>query len=81
MLNTALGGGLSSRLFQQVREQRGLAYSVYSSSVSLLRRGRLRVYAGCPPERLDEVVTVIRDVLSEVARDGITPAEVDRAKG
>jgi predicted Zn-dependent peptidase len=81
VLNTALGGGPSSRLFQQVREQRGLAYSVYSSSVSYADAGALSVYAGCAPERLDEAVTVIRSVLREVATDGLTPAEVARAQG
>jgi len=81
VLNTALGGGPSSRLFQQVREQRGLAYSVYSSSVSYADAGAFSVYAGCAPERLEEVVTVIRDVLSEVAAHGLTPAEVVRAQG
>ena len=81
VLNTALGGGPSSRLFQQVREQRGLAYSVYSSSVSYADAGAFSVYAGCAPERLEEVVTVIRAVLSEVAADGLTPAEVARAQG
>jgi predicted Zn-dependent peptidase len=81
VLNTALGGGPSSRLFQQVREQRGLAYSVYSSSVSYADAGAFSVYAGCAPERLEEVVTVIRAVLSEVAADGLTPAEVVRAQG
>ncbi len=81
VLNTALGGGPSSRLFQQVREQRGLAYSVYSSSVSYADAGAFSVYAGCAPERLEEIVTVIRAVLSEVAADGLTPAEVARAQG
>jgi predicted Zn-dependent peptidase len=81
VLNIALGGGPSSRLFQQVREQRGLAYSVYSSSVSYADAGAFSVYAGCAPQRLEEVVTVIRDVLSEVAAHGLTPAEVVRAQG
>ena len=81
VLNTALGGGPSSRLFQQVREQRGLAYSVYSSSVSYADAGALSVYAGCAPERLDEVVSVINSVLREVASGGLTPAEVARAQG
>jgi predicted Zn-dependent peptidase len=81
VLNTALGGGPSSRLFQQVREQRGLAYSVYSSSSSYSDAGCFSVYAGCAPERLDEVVTVIRTVLAEVAADGLTPAELVRAQG
>jgi predicted Zn-dependent peptidase len=81
VLNTALGGGPSSRLFQQVREERGLAYSVYSSSVSYADAGALSVYAGCAPERLDEAVTVINSVLREVASGGLTPAEVARAQG
>jgi predicted Zn-dependent peptidase len=81
VLNTALGGGPSSRLFQQVREQRGLAYSVYSSSVSYSDAGAFSVYAGCAPDRLEEVVTVIQAVLAEVAADGLTPAEVARAQG
>jgi len=81
VLNTALGGGLSSRLFQQVREQRGLAYSVYSATTSYAEAGQLSVYAGCQPDRLGEVVSVTRQVLAEVAVDGLTEAEVVRAKG
>lgn len=81
VLNTALGGGPSSRLFQQIREQRGLAYSVYSSTVAYSDAGALTVYAGCAPERLDEVGAVIREVLHDVAQDGLTPAEVTRAQG
>jgi predicted Zn-dependent peptidase len=81
VLNTALGGGPSSRLFQQVREQRGLAYSVYSAISAYSDAGSLSVYAGCVPERLDEVATVVRAVLAEVAVDGLTPAELARAQG
>jgi len=81
VLNTALGGGLSSRLFQQVREQRGLAYSVYSATTSYTETGQLSVYAGCQPDRLGEVVSVTRQVVAEVAAEGLTEAEVVRAKG
>ncbi len=81
MLSTALGGGPSSRLFQQVREQRGLAYSVYSAQASYSDAGTFSVYAGCAPERLDEVASVIRGILDEVASCGLTPAEVARAQG
>jgi predicted Zn-dependent peptidase len=81
VLNTAVGGGLSSRLFQQVREQRGLAYSVYSATASYTDAGQLAVYAGCQPDRLAEVVAVTRQVLADVAADGLTDAEVVRAKG
>jgi predicted Zn-dependent peptidase len=81
VLNTALGGGLSSRLFQQIRETRGLAYSVYSTVDTFADSGALSVYAGCQPERFDEVVRVTTDVLAEVARDGITADECRIAKG
>lgn len=81
VLNSALGGGLSSRLFQQIRETRGLAYSVYSSIDTFSDAGALSVYAACLPERFDEVTQVASDVLAEVARDGITEAECRIAKG
>jgi predicted Zn-dependent peptidase len=81
VLNAALGGGLSSRLFQQVREQRGLAYQVYSAQACYADAGTFSVYAGCAPERLGEVVAVVRDVLGGVAADGLTESEVVRAKG
>jgi predicted Zn-dependent peptidase len=81
VLNTALGGGLSSRLFQQVRESRGLAYSVYSSVDSFSDTGALSVYAACLPERFAEVARVTAEVLETVARDGITEAECRIAKG
>lgn len=81
VLNSALGGGLSSRLFQQIRETRGLAYSVYSSVDTFSDAGALSVYAACLPERFDEVVRVATDVLDEVARDGITESECRIAKG
>ncbi|HTM85777.1 MAG TPA: pitrilysin family protein, partial [Mycobacterium sp.] len=81
VLNTALGGGLSSRLFQQVRESRGLAYSVYSSVETFADSSALSVYAGCQPERFAEVATVVTEVLEAVASDGITEAECRTAKG
>ncbi|PQP42739.1 peptidase M16 [Mycolicibacterium austroafricanum] len=81
VLNSALGGGLSSRLFQQIRETRGLAYSVYSTVDTFAESGALSIYAGCLPERFDEVVRVTTDVLTEVARDGITADECRIAKG
>ncbi len=63
VLNTALGGGLSSRLFQEVRESRGLAYSVYSSVDIFADSGALSVYAACLPERFADVMQVTSDVL------------------
>ena len=81
VLNTALGGGLSSRLFQQIRETRGLAYSVYSAIDTFADTGALSVYAACLPERFTEVVQVTTEVLKAVARDGITENECRIAKG
>jgi len=81
VLNTALGGGLSSRLFQQVRENRGLAYTVYSTVDTFADCGALSVYAACLPERFDEVVRVAGEVLETVALEGITEAECRIAKG
>ena len=81
VLNTALGGGLSSRLFQQIRETRGLAYSVYSAIDTFADTGALSVYAACLPERFTEVAQVTSEVLESVARDGITENECRIAKG
>ncbi len=81
VLNGALGGGMSSRLFQEVREERGLAYSVYSYSSSLADTGSFGVYAGCAPGKVDEVLDVIREQLDLAARKGITADELRRAKG
>lgn len=81
VLNAALGGGMSSRLFQEVREQRGLAYSVYSSGSTYADAGTFSVYAGCQPDRLGEVTEVICDVLAEVAENGLDDDEVARGRG
>ncbi|BDD83088.1 peptidase M16 [Tsukamurella pulmonis] len=81
VLNTAIGGGLSSRLFQEIREQRGLAYTVYSAVDTYADTGLFSVYAGCSPERLGEVATVARKVLEDVRDDGLTAEELSRAKG
>ncbi|GGF38383.1 putative zinc protease [Marmoricola endophyticus] len=80
-LNAALGGGPSSRLFQQVREERGLAYSVYSFAASYSDAGLFAVAAGCLPGKVDDVLTVVRAELAEVARDGLDADELVRAKG
>ena len=58
MLNTALGGGMSSRLFQEVREKRGRVYSIYSFMSSFLDCGYFGIYAGTNPEWVDEVLEV-----------------------
>lgn len=81
VLNTVVGGGLSSRLFQRIREERGLAYSVYSSVDTFADTGAFSVYIGCQPENLGQVAALARGVLEEVAADGISDAECARAKG
>ncbi len=81
VLNTAIGGGLSSRLFQQIREKRGLAYSVYSTVDTFSDTGAFSIYAACLPERFDEVVRVTTEVLEKVGRDGLTESECRIAKG
>jgi predicted Zn-dependent peptidase len=81
VLSTAIGGGMSSRLFQQVREQRGLAYSTYSFSSGYAGDGLFALYAGCQPAKADEVVAIMSGILTEVAADGLRADEVERAKG
>jgi predicted Zn-dependent peptidase len=81
VLNTALGGGMSSRLFQEVREKRGLAYSVYSYTSSFADCGLFGVYAGCQPGRVPEVLKICRDELNQVAENGLTDEELRRAIG
>ncbi len=81
VLSTALGGGMSSRLFQEVREKRGLAYSVYSFATQYSDAGMFGVYAGCLPKKIDQVLDVCRDELAKVAADGITDDELLRGAG
>ncbi|KND39325.1 M16 family metallopeptidase [Streptomyces acidiscabies] len=81
VLNTALGGGMSSRLFQEVREKRGLAYSVYSYTSGFADCGLFGVYAGCRPSQVHDVLKICRDELDQVARDGLTDDEIVRAIG
>ena len=80
-LATVLGGGSSSRLFQEVRERRGLAYSVYAYPLHTADSGALCVGLGCLPEKLDPVLEVVREVLGSLRSDGITPEELARGKG
>lgn len=81
VLNAALGGGMSSRLFQSIREERGLAYSVYSYASSAADTGTFGVYAGCAPGKVEQVVGLVRAELDAVAAHGLTDAEVARSKG
>ena len=81
VLNTALGGGTSSRLFQEVRERRGLAYSVFSFASHHADSGLVGVSVGCLPSKLDDVLAVVREELAKVASSGITAEELARGKG
>ena len=81
VLTTAIGGGMSSRLFQQIREQRGLAYSTYSFTSSYAGDGLFGLYAGCQPGKADEVVSIMKAVLQSVASGGLTADEIERGKG
>ena len=81
VLSAALGGGMSSRLFQEIREKRGLAYSVYSYAQQFAGTGVLGFYAGCNPAKAIEVIEIIRDVLTDVADNGMSHEEIERAKG
>ncbi|HEY6395398.1 MAG TPA: pitrilysin family protein [Candidatus Binataceae bacterium] len=80
VLNSALGGGMSSRLFQEVREKRGRVYSIYSFMSSYADCGYLGVYAGTNPEWVDEVLDVTLKELRKFAREGLSTAELARAK-
>jgi predicted Zn-dependent peptidase len=81
VLNTALGGGTSSRLFQEVREVRGLAYSVYSFATHHADAGVVGVSVGCLPGKYDAVLETVRGELAKVAQGGITAEELERGKG
>ena len=81
VLSAALGGGMSSRLFQEIREKRGLAYSVYSYAQQFAGSGFIGFYAGCNPTKAPEVISIMRDVLHDVAQNGLTHEELSRAQG
>jgi predicted Zn-dependent peptidase len=76
-----LGGGMSSRLFREIRETRGLAYAVHSFQMSFLDAGASVVYVGTMPSQVDEVLSIVRDEANKVMDEGITDGELERAKG
>ena len=80
VFSAALGGGMSSRLFQEIREKRGLAYSVYSYASHYADAGLFGVYAGCHPSKLGQVLDLCREELARAAADGLTEPEVERGK-
>ena len=80
VLDTILGGSTSSRLFQEVREKRGLAYSVYSYSSQYVDSGQVGIYVGTRPDRVSEAMEVIGTELRKLQQDGVTQEELNRAK-
>ncbi|MBI5137129.1 MAG: insulinase family protein [Nitrospirae bacterium] len=81
VLNDLLGGGSSSRLFQEIREKRGLAYSVYSSHASYRDCGELTVYAGAGPDSIDEVAALIVTEIDRLCTEPVDAEELERIKG
>ena len=81
VLTHIVGGGMSSRLFQEVREKRGLAYSVYAYRSPYRETGTFAVYCGTGPTSAGEVLTLVRGEIESLTRDGVTDDELTRAKG
>ena len=81
ILNTVLGGGMSSRMFQEIRERRGLAYSVYSFNQGYSDGAYFGLYAGCSPAKTTEVTRLMVEEFEKIATDGIRQDELDLAKG
>ncbi|MBO9609536.1 MAG: insulinase family protein [Paenibacillaceae bacterium] len=80
LLNNVIGGGMSSRLFQEIREKRGMAYSVYSYHSAHLDSGLFTVYIGTAPKQTEEVLKVSMDVIGEVIGEGVLESELRRGK-
>lgn len=81
LLSVILGGGMSSRLFQEVREERGLAYHVSTFQSRYSDTGMFGVQVGTAPDKTPDVLAVVRDVLADVAANGVTAAELEHGKG
>ena len=81
VLSAALGGGMSSRLFRSIREERGLAYSCYAATAAYADVGAVSIYAGCAPNHLGEVAKLIGQELVDVAERGLRPDELKRVQG
>lgn len=81
ILNHVIGGGMSSRLFRRIREERGLAYAVYAFRMPYADSGAFGVYVGTTPNQTSEVLTLVREELATVVEDGLTTDELERVKG
>lgn len=80
LLNSALGGGISSRLFQEVREDRGLTYSIYSYHTGYIDSGIMGVYAGTSMQNVKAVVEIILKQIWDIKKKGLTKEELQRTK-
>lgn len=80
VINSILGGGMSSKLFQKIREEKGLVYSIYSFNTAFNHAGIIGIYAGMNPSRIDEVTELIRQELLLLNENGISESEIDRSK-
>jgi predicted Zn-dependent peptidase len=80
VLDTIFGGSSSSRLFQEVREKRGLAYSVYSYASHYVDTGQIGVYVGTRPDNVQKAMTVIADELHRLVAEPVSDEELERAK-
>lgn len=81
VLNAILGGGMSSRLFQEIREKRGLVYSTYSFSSAYADAGYFGLYAGCSPQKVGQVIGLLAAELDKLAEHGVTADELAKALG
>jgi predicted Zn-dependent peptidase len=80
ILDGVLGGGMSSRLFQEIREKRGLAYAVYSFTALYQDTGEFGIYAGTRPENAEEVIRLVQNEVEKIAEHGVTAEELDRVR-
>ncbi|WP_310550365.1 M16 family metallopeptidase [Paenibacillus glufosinatiresistens] len=80
LLNNTIGGGMSSRLFQEIREKRGLAYSVYSYHSAQADSGLFTVYAGTAPKQTREVLELTKEMLADLAAKGLSEDELSKGK-
>src|SRR5690606_17231 len=80
VVNNILGGSMSSRLFQEVREQRGLAYSIYSYHTSYQDTGLVTIYGGTGAKQMDVLFETIQETLSNLRDNGITEKELQNSK-
>ncbi len=80
LLNNILGGSMSSRLFQEIREERGLAYSVYSYHSGYKETGSFTIYSGTATEQVGQVFDIVTNILHDISEKGITDKELNKGK-